>query len=173
MPAFKDITGLRFGRLTVVRFSHIGQFGQACWLVRCDCGVESSMYAVARKTSCGCQRLEKTHRFEHGHHGKHGASPTYRSWAKMIQRCTNPNNNRWARYGGRGITVCERWMIFSNFLTDMGERPPNTTLDRIDNDGNYEPLNCRRADKEIQSRHAAEAGRKGGLVRQAKLRESR
>jgi hypothetical protein len=143
MPAFKDITGQRFGRLTVIRFSHVGQFGQACWLARCDCGVEKPMYALDRKTSCGCQRAEKPHRLEHGHTGKAGPSPTYRSWMKVIQRCTNPKSNRWSRYGGRGIAVCKRWLSFKAFLEDVGERPAGKTIDRVDNDGNYEPGNVR------------------------------
>ncbi len=76
-------------------------------------------------------------------HGMHGTR-TYRSWASMIQRCTNKNNQRWASYGGAGIKVCERWNSFENFLADMGERPEGKTLDRYpDRHGNYEPENCR------------------------------
>lgn len=75
-------------------------------------------------------------------HGQTG-SPTYNSWAAMKQRCLNPRVPKYPNYGGRGITVCDRWLTFENFLADMGERPEGKTLDRIDNDGSYEPGNCR------------------------------
>ena len=90
-------------------------------------------------------------RVKHGHTPYWGkASSTYQSWAAMISRCTNPNNKRWSRYGGRGITFCETWKDFRNFLADMGEKPDGLTLDRINNDGNYEPSNCRWADSLTQ-----------------------
>lgn len=80
-------------------------------------------------------------------------SPTYSSWENMRARCLNPNAVNYAFYGGRGITVCERWASYRNFLADMGERPPNTTLDRIDNSAGYSPDNCRWTTRKQQSRN--------------------
>lgn len=83
--------------------------------------------------------------FKHGEGPRHpDHSPEYRVWVAMRNRCNNPRNSAFGEYGARGITVCERWNSFANFLADMGRRPPDkASLDRIDNDGNYEPGNCR------------------------------
>lgn len=103
------------------------------------------------------------YRFQKGHasrlrHGMEG-TPTYRTWESMIQRTTNPNRNRFRYYGGRGITVCEQWRDFANFFADMGERPPGTSIDRINNDGNYEPGNCRWATPKEQANNTRRSRR--------------
>lgn len=89
------------------------------------------------------------------YHKTHGQTetPTYKSWEAMKRRCLNTNQPAYAKYGGRGITVCTKWLKFENFLKDMGERPKGMTLDRINNDGNYEPANCRWASAETQARN--------------------
>jgi len=90
---------------------------------------------------------------KHGH-SKRGQprTPTYYSWAAMVRRCTNPNTRDWPLYGGRGVTVCDRWRVFANFLADMGERPPGMTIHRRDSNKGYGPENCCWADNIVQAR---------------------
>ncbi|MER7815593.1 hypothetical protein [Streptomyces sp. NPDC096153] len=131
--------GARFDRLTVMVDRQPGQRVRCV----CDCGTEHtvSIGEWGRIRSCGCLRREVA-AARARRHGYHGTS-IYWSWADMVNRCTNATHPRWSSYGGRGITVCDRWRDFTNFLADMGDRPPGRSLDRIDNDGGYEPSNCR------------------------------
>ncbi len=134
------MTGQSFGRLTVVSRNGGGHTG-ARWLCRCACGNEVTAYRnnliAGHQTSCGCFAIEKSTR--------HGMSKDrlYVNWVQMKGRCLNPKNHKYAQYGGRGVTVCARWLDFANFIQDMGRPPSEThTIDRIDVNGNYEPNNC-------------------------------
>lgn len=138
----KDMTGKVFGRWTVVSYS-----GKKRWLCRCNCGEERSVIGTALRdgssTSCGCLRKENALSavVTHGMY----ATSIYKIRTQIIQRCHNPNSYAYQGYGGRGISVCQSWRdSFEAFLEDMGPRPsPQHSIDRIDNDGNYEPGNVR------------------------------
>lgn len=144
--------GMRFNKLTVVRPAGRDKHFNAMYLCKCSCGNETSVRGFillnGNTKSCGCLRRK------HGHtssFGKRQMSPTYRSWDHMLNRCTNKNSHSFKNYGGRGITVCERWMKFENFLEDMGIRPDGLTLDRTDNELGYFPENCRWATWKVQN----------------------
>lgn len=139
--------GIRFDKWLVIGTS-TKPYSVRC---RCDCGTEKDiryrhLYSGHTRSCVPCSgdKVAKA-KTKHGcNRRKAGRSPTYHSWSMMIQRCTNPNLPRYPDYGGRGIRVCEAWLSFQNFLSDMGERPSRFySIDRIDNDGHYQPGNCR------------------------------
>lgn len=114
--------------------------------MRCICGTErvARVDAVTsgRTRSCGCMRIQNISAAQRVHGGRVNHPREYKSWQEMRTRCLNSNNKKFPDYGGRGITICDRWNSFENFLCDMGPRPPGTTLGRANNDGPYHPDNC-------------------------------
>ena len=144
----KNLTGGKFGRLLVNSFAGRDKHSLVLWDCTCECGtagiiVSSFALCSGAKASCGCLGRDVTRARSITHGMTH--TPTWNSWRGMRHRCNNPNATGFENYGGRGITVCTRWQAsFANFLADMGKRPSlHYELDRIDNDGNYEPSNCR------------------------------
>lgn len=150
----KDLTNQRFEKLTAIRICGVASGGGMIWECRCDCGaikvVAAGRLRSGRAISCGCYKKSRT-RFGLSH------TTEFTIWSGMLKRCTIKSRRDYANYGARGITVCERWSGehgFVNFLSDMGLRPSSEfSIDRIDNDGNYSPDNCRWATAHQQHRN--------------------
>lgn len=149
----KMAVGQRYGRLVVIEFVERNSNWISKWLFQCDCGKQCIVFSSSARSgntqSCGCLVKEMRH-----HLVTHGMSRSaeHRAWNGLRNRCKNPNDEHFGNYGGRGIKVCERWEKFENFYRDLGPRPsPKHSLDRVDNDGNYEPGNCRWATKSEQT----------------------
>ena len=144
-----------FDRLTVVQRiqNNIGE--RTKWLCYCNCGntsiISTSDLTTGHTRSCGCLCKERTSQAKTTHGMSH--SSEYYIWSSMKDRCLNKNNHAYPIYGGRGVTVCERWLKFENFYADMGDRPDGLTLDRRNNDAGYSPSNCRWATRIEQARN--------------------
>jgi hypothetical protein len=149
-----DLTGMKFGRWEVLSLE---SRSPSRWNVRCECGtekvVEQYSLRIGESKSCGCLTVElmTAKQTKHGMYG----SPTYIAWAGIIARCTNPKEPSYKNYGGRGISVCDRWRkSFENFYADMGEKPtPKHSIDRINVNWDYDPFNCRWATAKEQARN--------------------
>lgn len=148
-----DMSGQTYGKWLVLSFSHTTK-AQTFWLCQCECGKQRTLdgSSLRRGQSHACKSCSQT---IHGHSLFVRKSPEYMTWQNMIRRCHKKSSRQYKNYGGRGIAVCDRWRTsFVNFLNDMGKKPsPLHSIERLNNDGNYEPGNCAWATRDVQSRN--------------------
>jgi len=143
----KNIIGQKFNRLLVLEFVEVKNH-KSIWKCKCDCGTIKNITGTDLKSgntkSCGCylNEVAGTQTITHGQSRNNKMTGSYRSWRCMKSRCSNPKNNQYYNYGARGITFCDRWNKYENFLVDMEERPDGYSLERKDPNGNYVPENC-------------------------------
>lgn len=169
-----ELVGQKFGRLTVIKRAGSTAAKKKLWLCLCDCGNERRVPAgdlrSGKSVSCGCFSREKVAllKFRHGQARAGNETREYQSWKHMISRCFKKNNKNFKHYGGRGITVCDRWLAFENFYADMGEMPDGFSIERVNVNGNYEPSNCKWILKNRQA-----TNRRSSVLTESDVREIR